>query len=83
MTSVAFAMLYLVQAAAAPLIGRLIDRYKSKRIITLGGFIAGLGLVFLSLTSSLLHFYLGYAVTGLGCSVIGLVPFSTLLKMVH
>lgn len=48
-TSVAFTMFYLVQAASSPFIGRLTDHYGPKKIIMLGGLILGLGLAILSL----------------------------------
>lgn len=79
-TSVAFTMFYLVQAISSPFIGRLTDHYGPKKIITLGGLILGLGLAILSLTTDLLHFYLGYAVAGLGCSSVGMIPVSLIIS---
>ena len=79
-TSVAFTMFYLVQATSSPFIGRFTDRYGPKRIITLGGLMLGLGLAILSLTTDLPHFYIGYAVAGLGCSSVGLIPVSFIIS---
>lgn len=79
-TSVAFTMLYLVQAILSPFIGRLTDRYGPKKIITSGALITSLGLALLSFTNSLPYFYAAYAVTGLGLSAIGMIPISTAIS---
>ena len=75
-TSAAFAMFYVVLAVSSPLIGRLTDRYGPKKTFTLGALILSLGLTLLSLSANLLHFYIAYGITGLGCSTIGTVPVS-------
>ncbi|MCJ7635789.1 MFS transporter, partial [Candidatus Bathyarchaeota archaeon] len=79
-TSGAFTMLYLVQAVSSPFIGKLTDNYGPKRVIIVGALITSLGLVLLSLTSSLLFFYTSYAVTGLGLSAIGMIPISSFVS---
>jgi len=79
-TSVAFLMFYFVQALSSPFIGRLTDRYGPKTMITVGGVVVGLGLFLLSLTSSLLHFYVAYGITGLGVSAMGMIPVSSVVS---
>jgi MFS family permease len=49
-------------------------------MFTLGALILGTGLAFLSLSTNLLHFYLAYGITGLGCSTIGMIPVSYMVS---
>ncbi len=79
-TSVAFTMLYLVQAGISPLIGKLTDHYDPKKVIMLGAILTSFGLALLSFTSSLPYFYLAYSVTGLGLSAIGMIPISVVIS---
>lgn len=79
-TSMAFTMIYLVQAAACPFIGRFTDRYGPKKVMTVGALVTGAGLSILSMTTGILHFYVGYAVTGLGLSAVGLIPVSSVIS---
>lgn len=79
-TSVAFTMLYLVQAITSPFIGKLTDRYGPKKVIMLGALLTSLGLALLSFTSSLPYFYVAYAVTGLGLAAIGMLPISVVIS---
>jgi len=65
-TSIAFLMFSLVQAAASPFIGSLTDRYGPKRILILGAIIMSFGLFLTSLTNGLSLFYAGYTINGLG-----------------
>lgn len=71
--STGYAMLALVAAIAAPLVGRVIDRFGARRVIIPALAITGLALMSLSaLTSSLAHFYVVCGVIGL--AVIGASP---------
>jgi MFS family permease len=71
--STGYAMLALVAAIAAPLVGRMIDRFGARRVIIPALTITGLALMSLSaLTSSLAHFYVVCGVIGL--AVIGASP---------
>ncbi len=78
--SLAFTMLYLVQGLFQPVAGRFTDRYGPRKVIFVGALVAGLGFVLLSLTRGLWHYYLFYAVVGVGSSAIGLVPISALIS---
>ena len=78
--SVAFLLIYLVQAIVSPFIGRLAERYGPKTVITIGAFVLGSGLFLLSLTTNILHFYAAYALTGLGNSAIGMITISALIS---
>lgn len=52
----------------APIIGFLVDRFGSRRLISLGTFVIGLGLITLSLTNSLIWFYCAMVLLGSGVS---------------
>lgn len=71
--STGYAMLALVAAFAAPLVGRLIDRFGARRVIIPSLTLTGLALMSLSaLTASLAHFYVICGVIGL--AAIGASP---------
>ena len=70
----AFTIFYLVTAVASPFIGRIVDRYGAKKVISIGALIAGLGFVLLSQQSNLWHFYVSYAIMGIGMAATGHVP---------
>jgi len=72
---VAFTIYFLAMGLASPYIGRLVDRYGVRAIISLGAFVAGLGFVFLSLMNNLWHFYVAYIMIGVGLAAVG--PIST------
>lgn len=69
-----FAVWSLVVAAASPLVGKMVDRYGVKLVISLGAFISGLGLALLSMMSSLWHFYVLYGILGVGLAAMGPIP---------
>ncbi|MFC1903164.1 MFS transporter, partial [Chloroflexota bacterium] len=73
----AFTMFILALGVGAPFIGRLVDRYGVKRVISTGAIIAGSGYVLLSQTNALWHYYLGYLIIGIGIAATGVVPAST------
>ncbi|MFH0897474.1 MAG: MFS transporter [Candidatus Bathyarchaeota archaeon] len=79
-TSVTFLILFLVQAAASPFIGRLTDRHGPKNVMILGVFILGFGLFLTSLTNGLLLFYASYAVNGLGESFLSMIAVGALIS---
>lgn len=71
--STGYAMIALVAAMVAPLIGRLIDRFGARRVIIPSLSVTGLALMSLAtLTGSLAHFYIVCGVIGL--SAIGASP---------
>jgi MFS family permease len=70
----------LCMGAISPLIGHIIDRYDIKKIIAVGALILGSGFATLSLTQALWHFYISFAVIGIGSAAIGLVPTSALVS---
>ncbi len=48
---------FLVMGVASPFVGRVIDRYGTKKVISIGAFIGGIGFILLSLMDNLWHFY--------------------------
>lgn len=73
--SIALTINLVTHAAAAPLIGRLVDRYGTRRVVCLGALIGGLGFVWLSYMQDLWSFYLAYIVIGAGMTSLG--PIAT------
>jgi len=77
---VAFTIYFGVQAAASPFVGRMVDRYGARKLIAIGAFIAGLGLVLLGLTHDLWYFYVSYAAFAVGHVTSGHVPASAIVS---
>ena len=77
---VAFSIFLLVMGVASPFIGRVIDRYGARKIITIGALIMGLGFVLLSRMDHLWYFYLSYIVIGIGMAATGHVPASAIVS---
>ena len=76
----AFTIYYLVMGVASPFIGRVIDHYGAKTVISTGAFIAGLGFASSSLVSSLWHLYASYAIIGVAMAAVGVIPSSTIVS---
>lgn len=70
----------LASGFAAPVVGRLINRWGSRFVIALGSLITGSGFALLSLTNDTWHFYLFYAVVGIGWATMGIVPTSAVVS---
>ena len=62
----AFTIFYVVMGVAAPYVGRMVDRYGARGVISTGALIAGLGFVLLSQMRDLWYFYGGYIIIGIG-----------------
>ncbi len=77
---IAMTILFLVIGVASPLIGRLVDRYGVRVVVSIGATIAGLGFVLISQMGSLWHFYFGYIVVGVGMAAAGTVPVTALIS---
>lgn len=76
----AFTIYNLVMGVISPVIGRVVDRYGVRGVISIGSLVAGLGFVLLSLMHNLWSFYVGYAVIGGGMSAMGLVPATAVVS---
>ena len=73
-------ILYLFSGFAAPFVGKLVDRYGARIVISIGAFVAGIGFVCLGLMRDLWHFYFGYAVIGAGMAAMGQTPTSAVIS---
>ena len=76
----AFTIFFLIAGVTSPFIGRVVDRYGAKRVIIIGALVAGLGFIFLTQMNHLWHYYLGYAIIGIGMAAMSQVPASTLVS---
>ena len=72
--SAAFTICFIVHGLASPFIGRMVDHYGARKVISLGALITGLGFLWLTLMQNLWSFYAGYVVIGLGMTAIGPIP---------
>lgn len=72
----AFTMQLICLGLVSPLVGRAVDHYGEKVVISLGALVAALGFLLLPLTTSLSHFYMGNIIVGLGSAAMGPVPLS-------
>jgi len=76
----AFTILYLIIGVTSPFVGRVVDRYGAKQVISIGALVSGLGFVLLSQMNSLWHLYLGYTIIGIGMAAVGPVPTSAVVS---
>jgi MFS family permease len=70
---------FLVQAAAMPFIGNLIDRFNIKKIIFAGSLLTTAGFILLSRLDHLWQFYAAWAIIGIGSAGNGQIPASALI----
>ena len=71
---------FLSISGTAPFIGRLVDRYGARRVMTIGASVAAGGFVLLSQTHSLWQFYASAAVVGIGNTATGIIPATTVVS---
>jgi len=77
---VGFTIFWVMMGVASPLFGRVLDRHGARRAIPLGAIVMGLGFLVVSVMDSLLLFYLGYVLVGVGAAGIGPVPTSAIVS---
>ena len=78
--SAAVSIYMVVLGLTAPLAGRLTDKYGPKNVVVIGGLIAGVALILLSLSTAVWHLYLLYFMVGIGMSGAGFVPLTVALS---
>jgi predicted MFS family arabinose efflux permease len=78
--SAAMAFATLAMALAAPSIGRLIDRVGARVVMALGAGVLGVSALLLSRTESLWHFYVLYAIAGVGQGAATVIPISVVIS---
>lgn len=76
----AISIFFLVSGAMSPFVGRLIERFGVKKVISIGAFMAGLGFVLLSQLHNLSLLYIGWAVYGVGGAATGQVPTTIIVS---
>jgi len=76
----AFSLYLMVQGAFAPFIGRIIYLFDVRKVIAIGGLVAGVGFALLIWVNSLWYFYLCYIIIGIGMTAMGHVPASTIVS---
>jgi MFS family permease len=80
-TALMFSISIIVYGLAAPVAGSLIDRFKPRLILSLGGFILGGGLALCSLATTQWQFFLFYGViAAVGLSLVGATPLNTIVS---
>lgn len=77
--STAFSVFALTSGIVGPLVGRLIDRIGPRKVMIPGALGLGLCFLFLSLMSSLWHFYIIFFSIGLCYSATSIVPTHTVI----
>ncbi len=64
-------------SVASPIIGFIVDKFGSKKVVLVGTFLIAIGVMSLSSVNSLWIFYASYLLVGLGSSATIGIPFST------
>jgi len=67
----AFTLFFICSAISGPFAGRLVHHYGARKVISAGALIACFGYALLSQTSQYWHFYIGYALVGIGVASTG------------
>jgi len=80
-TALMFSISVIVYGLVSPLAGSLVDRFKPRLILPLGGCILGAGIALCSLATSQWQFYLLYGVVvAIGLSLVGWTPLTTIVS---
>jgi MFS family permease len=80
-TALMFSIALLVYGLVSPLAGTLIDRFKPRLVLPLGGLIAGVGIALCSLATAQWQFFLFYgAIAAIGLSLAGWSPLTTIVS---
>jgi MFS family permease len=79
-TALMFSISVIVYGLAAPVAGGLVDRFKPRLILALGGGVMGAGIALCSLATTQWQFYLLFGViAAIGVSLAGATPFNAIV----
>ena len=70
----------LAMGAAAPFVGRLIDRIGARMVMAAGAAVIGVGSILLAKTESRLYFYTIYSIAGVGQAAATIIPISLVIS---
>lgn len=70
----------LAMAVASPFMGRLIDRFGARIVMTVGILVIGVGSMLLAKTESRMYFYIVYAIAGVGQAAATIIPISLVIS---
>lgn len=76
----AFAIWSTAGGLAAPMVGRMVDRFGPARVIMVGALLASLSCAALGLMNTLWELYLAYTFLGVSAAATGSVPLSTMVS---
>jgi MFS family permease len=80
-TALMFSIAFLVYGLVSPLAGTLVDRFKPRLILPLGGIIAGVGIALCSLATAQWQFFLFYGgIAAIGLSLAGWTPLTAIVS---
>jgi MFS family permease len=80
-TAIAMSIHLVVSGLTAPVAGGLVDRYGPRRVMPIGALITAAALVWLSRSTELWHFYLGFGVVAaIGSAMLNTVPLMTVVS---
>jgi sugar phosphate permease len=80
-TALMFSSAFLVYGLASPLAGTLVDRFKPRLVLPLGGLIAGVSVALCSLATAQWQFFLFYGgIAAIGLSLAGWTPLTTIVS---
>lgn len=71
---------FLVTAIASPFFGRAVDRYGARKVVALGALLAGLAFIWLGTMTSIWHFYIAWALVGIGIAGLGQIPATAVVS---
>jgi len=80
MTAGAFSLVIIIRGSLYVVTGRLTDKYGPRIVVTTCGFLLGMGYLLMSQISSLWHFYLLYALIGVGMGSAWIPQVSTVAR---
>ena len=69
----------IVSGLAGPFLGKLIEKYGPKKVMTLSALAAGASFIAVSFTNSLWYFYASYGLLAIMSSGVGFIPVSSVL----